>query len=171
MNDVSVSDRADDAPSREEVERDRRLELILDECVRSYSAAPWEADMAARVMACRPFAPWEVRRARAWKAPALAAVGLLAASLGLFVAPLWTLGPGTALEVWVRVMAAGTAGGVPTLLASAPVLADALGSALSGTPGTRGAFAGALLASGGALALLARRLFLRRPRLSRASRG
>jgi hypothetical protein len=171
MNDVSVSDRAGEAPSREELERDRRLELVLDECVRSCSAAPWEADLAARVMACRPFAPWEVRRARAWKAPALAAAGLLAASIGLFVAPLWTLGPGTALEVWVRIMAAGTAGGVPAFLASAPVLADALGSALSGTQETRGALAGGLLASAGAVAFLARRLFLRRSGLHAASRG
>lgn len=171
MNDVSLSDLGGATPSELELERDRRLELVLDECVSTCPAASWEAGLTARVMAARPFAPWEVRRARAWRAPAVAAVGLLAASIGLFVAPLWTLGPGTAVEVWARVMAAGTAGGFPALLASLPLLADALGTAFSAAPETRGALAGALLASGGAFAFLARRLFLRRAAARAPSRG
>jgi hypothetical protein len=160
------------APSKEELEGDRRLELILDECVAASQAAPWESQLTARVMAARPFAPWEVRRARAWRAPALAAAGLLAASLAVFLAPLWSLGPQTALEMWARVMAAGTAGGLPALLAAVPALADALAAALAGTPGTRPALAGALLASGGIFAFLARRLSRRPSRaLAGAPRG
>ena len=76
-------------PSPEELERDRRMELILDECVIASPAAPFEAELTARVMAARPFAAWEIRRARAWRIPALAAASLLAASLAIFLAPLW----------------------------------------------------------------------------------
>src|SRR5450631_712136 len=132
-------------PSEAELSRDRRLEIILDECVMASPVHGWEADLAARVMAARPFAPWEVRRARAWRAPALAAGGLLAASLGVFLTPLWSLGPQTALEMWARVMAAGTTAGLPALLAAIPTLSDALGAVLSGAPGARPALAGALL--------------------------
>jgi hypothetical protein len=64
--------------------------------------------------------------------------------------------------MWVRVMAAGTAGGLPALFAAVPTFADALAGALAGTPGIRPALAGALLASGGTFAFLARRLS-RRP--------
>lgn len=145
-------------PSREELDLDRRLELILDECVAASPPAEWEGQLTACVMAARPFAPWEVRRARAWRLPALAAAGLLVASLAVFLAPLWSLGPQTALEMWARVMADGTAGGLPALLAAVPALAEALAAVLAGTPGTRPALAGALLASGGIFALLARRL-------------
>ena len=54
------------SPSSEEIERDRRLELLLDECVAS-SPAPG-AELTAAILAARPFAPWEVRKARAWRA-------------------------------------------------------------------------------------------------------
>lgn len=158
-------------PSKEELEADRRLELILDECVMASPAPDWEAGLAARVMSARPFAPWEVRQVRSWRAPALASGGLLAASLAVFLAPLWSLGPGTALEMWARVMAAGTTAGLPALLAAIPTLADALGSVLSGTPGTRPALAGALLASGAMLATLARRLSRRPSRFARSLAG
>ena len=154
-------------PSKEELERDRRLETILDECVMNSQAPAWEAGLTARVMAERPFAPWEVRRARAWRAPALAAGGLLAASLAVFLAPLWSLGPQTAFEMWVRVMGAGTAAGLPAIVAVMPALADALGSALSGMPGSRAALAGALLASGAMFAVFAGRLSGRSPRRAR----
>jgi hypothetical protein len=169
MNESTTS--APDAapPSPEDLELDRRLELILDECVAASQAARWESELTARVMAARPFAPWEVRRARAWRAPALAAAGLLVASLAVFLAPLWSLGPQTALETWARVMAAGTAGGLPALLAAVPALADALAAALR-TPGTRPALAGALLASGGVFAFLARRLFGRPARAAAGAR-
>jgi hypothetical protein len=159
----------DPPPSPEELERDRRVELILDECVMA-SPAPPEAEFTARVMAARPFAAWEVRRAGAWRIPALAATTLLAASLAIFLAPLWSLGPGTALETWARVMAAGTAGGLPALLAAVPALANALAGALASVPGARPALAGTLLASGGACALLARRLAQRPSRLDTGAR-
>lgn len=158
-------------PSKEELERDRRLETILDECVMNSQAPAWEAGLTARVMAERPFAPWEVRRARAWRAPALAAGGLLAASLAVFLAPLWSLGPQTAFEMWVRVIAAGAAAGVPALFAAMPSLANALGSALSGMPGSRPALAGALLASGAIFAVFAGRLSRRPSRLASARVG
>ena len=157
-------------PSPEELERDRRMELILDECVMEAPAPLFEAELTARIMAARPFAAWEVRRARAWRIPALAAATLLAASLAIFLAPLWSLGPATAFETWVRVLAAGTAGGLPALFEAIPALASALAAALAGAPGTRPALAGALLASGGAFALLARRL-ARHPSRSSSGRG
>jgi hypothetical protein len=157
-------------PSPEELEADRRLELILDECVMALPAPPFEAEVAARVMAARPFAAWEVRRAGAWRIPALAAAALLAASLVVFLAPLLSLGPGTALETWARVMAAGTAGGLPALLAAVPALAGAIATAFASAPGTRPALAGALLASGGAFAFLARRLAQRPSRLNTGAR-
>lgn len=157
-------------PSREELELDRRMELILDECVMASPAAPFEAELTARVMAARPFAAWEVRRARAWRIPAFGAAALLAASLAIFLAPLWSLGPGTALETWARVMSAGTAGTLPALLAAVPALASALAAALASSPGTRPALGGALLVSGGTLALLARRLARRPSRLTTDAR-
>jgi hypothetical protein len=166
MNESTRARVQDDLPpSPEELERDRRMELVLDECVMASPAAP-EAEFTARVMAARPFAAWEVRRAEAWRIPALAAAALLAASLAIFLAPLWSLGPGTAFETWARVMAAGTAGGLPALLAAVPALASAVAAALASAPGTRPALAGALLASGGAFALLARRLAQRPSRLN-----
>jgi len=158
-------------PSKEELDGDRRLELILDECVMGSPAPAWGAGLTALVMAARPFAPWEVRRARAWRAPALAAAGLLAASLAVFLAPLWSLGPQTSLEMWARVMAAGTTAGLPALLAAMPAIGDALGAVLSGTPGTRLALAGGLLASGAACAAVARVLSRRPSRLALARRG
>jgi hypothetical protein len=167
MNEHPASAQPVAPPSKAELELDRRLELILDECVATSQAPRWESELTARVMASRPFAPWEVRQGRAWRAPALAAAGLLVASLAVFLAPLWSLGPQTALETWARVMAAGTAGGLPALLAAVPTLADALAAALR-SPGTRPALASALLASGGFFAFLARRLS-RRP--SRALAG
>ncbi|HSB63222.1 MAG TPA: hypothetical protein VLJ18_03605 [Thermoanaerobaculia bacterium] len=157
-------------PSPEELERDLRMELILDECVTELPAAPFEAELTARVMAARPFAAWEVRRARAWRIPAVGAAALLVASLAIFLAPLWSLGPGTAFETWARVMAAGTAGGLPALLAGLPALASALAAALAGAPGTRPAVGGALLASGTVFALLARRLARRPSRLLAGAR-
>lgn len=171
MNESAAHARDVRPPSKEELDGDRRLELILDECVMASPAPAWEAGLATRVMAARPFAPWEVRRARAWRAPAMAAGGLLAASIAVFLAPLWSLGPGTALEMWARVMAAGTTAGLPALLAAIPTLADAMGAVLSGTPGTRPALGGALLVSGATFATLARRLSRRPSRLTRAFVG
>jgi hypothetical protein len=156
-----MMDTRDDAvgqgtPSQEELELDRRLELLLDECVDS-TPVPG-AEFTAAILAARPFAPWEVSRARAWRAPACAGLGLLAASLAVFLAPLWSLGPMTALELWVRVIAASASGAVAAAVSAAPALADATGRALSGADSLRPALGGLLLLSGGSLGLLARRL-------------
>jgi hypothetical protein len=144
------------ALSPEELERDRRLELLLNECVGS-SPAPGP-ELTVAILATRPFAPWEVRRARAWRAPAWAGLGLLAASLAVFLAPLWSLGPVAALDLWVRVIAASAPGAAAAAVSVAPALADATGRALSGADALKPVLGGLLLLSGGALALLARRL-------------
>jgi hypothetical protein len=152
--------------SSEEKERDHRLELLLNECVES-SPAPGP-ELTAAILAARPFAPWEVRKARSWRVPALAASGLLATSLAVFLAPLWSLGPVAAVDLWVRVITASASGALGAALAAAPALADATGRALAGSGGLRPALGGLLLLSGGTLALVARRL-AKRP--VRAARG
>jgi hypothetical protein len=153
--------------SQAEIERDRRLELLLDECV---AASPVPGpEFTAAVLAARPFAPWEVRKARAWRIPAAAALGLLAASLGVFLAPLWSLGPATAVDLWVRVLAAASSGALGAALSAAPALADATGRALAASEGLRPWLVGLLLASGGSLALLARRLAKRPVRSATAA--
>ena len=147
------------------------MELILDECVMTSPAPPFEAELTARVMAARPFAAWEVRRARAWRIPALAAASLLAASLAIFLAPLWTLGPGTALETWARVMAAGTAGGLPALLAAGAGARERPRGGFRRARRAHGRRSPArLLASGAPFALLARRLARRPSRLDTGAR-
>ena len=152
--------------SPEERELDRRLELLLDECVGS-SPVPGP-ELTAAILAARPFAPWEVRKARSWRVPALAAAGLLAASLAVFLAPLWSLGPVVAIDLWARVIAVTAPGALGAALAAAPAVADATGRALAGSGGLRPALGGLLLLSGGTLALIARRL-AKRP--VRAARG
>ena len=152
--------------SPEERERDRRLELLLDECVGS-SPVPGP-ELTAAILAARPFAPWEVRKARSWRVPALAASGLLTASLAVFLAPLWSLGPIAAIDLWTRVIAVSAPGALGAALAAAPALVDAAGRALAGSDGLRPALGGLLLLSGGTLALIARRL-AKRP--VRAARG
>lgn len=155
-----------EALSPEEIERDRRLELLLDECV---GASPVPGpELTAAILAARPFAPWEVRRARAWRVPGFAALGLLAASFAVFLAPLWSLGPVAAMELWVRVIAASFSGAVAAAAAT-PALAEAAGRALSGAGSLRPALGGLLLLSGGSLTLIARRLAKRPVRT--AARG
>ena len=70
--------------------------MLLDELVTIPRGDELPADFAARVLARRPFAPWEVSRASYWRLPAGIGLGLLAGSLGLALTPLWSLGPGTA---------------------------------------------------------------------------
>jgi hypothetical protein len=85
-----------------EIEADRRLEALLDDLAARTASAP-PADFTRRVMEARGFAPWEVRSRRAWRVPLLAASGLAAGTAGLALLPLWSLGPGTALQTWARV--------------------------------------------------------------------
>ena len=122
-------------------------------------------DFAGRTAALRPFAPWEVRNASSWRAPALAGVGLLAASAAVFVAPLARLAPPTALAVWGNLVASALASPVSAAVSAAPVLAEA-GEALraSATP-----LSGLVLLGAGAIFGAATLGSLRR-RPSRASR-
>ncbi len=136
-----------------ERERDGRLEAILDEMVASAAPGPdLPPDFTARVMAARPFAAWELRRARAWRVPALAAGGLLASSLGIGLAPLWSLGPATAFSVWARLVALAIARPVSGVLSAGPLLAEAVGKAAAGSEGSGWVLGGA--AALGATALL-----------------
>ncbi|MEO6323717.1 MAG: hypothetical protein ABIT01_08255 [Thermoanaerobaculia bacterium] len=106
---------------------DQQMETILDECLTSFDVLPdLSPDFTERVVAARPFAPWEVRRATFWKAPALVAGSFLAFSLSLFVSPLLRLGPLTALTVWFRVLLASVGKPVAAILLGAPLLAEAL---------------------------------------------
>jgi hypothetical protein len=107
-----------------DLERDRRLEVLLDELVATPREEGLPADFAARVVAARPFAPWEVSRSAHWKVPAGVGLGLLAGSLGLALTPLWSLGPATALTVWTELLAAALGRPVATLLAAFPLLSD-----------------------------------------------
>jgi hypothetical protein len=119
-------------PSTEELNVDRKLESLLDEMV-AFSPTP-PPDFAARVAEARPFAPWEVRTRRAWRAPLLVAAGLLAASLAVFLAPLGQLSPGTALRVWGDLLLAALSSPASAVFAAGPALAagaDALRSAVS----------------------------------------
>lgn len=127
---------ADPAEGRADLERDRNIEVLLDELV----AAPGEelpADFSSRVLASRPFAPWEVARAPHWKLPAGVGLGLLAGSLGLGLTPLWSLGPGTAVTVWGELLAVALGRPLGTLMTALPLLADGTGRAARAlTPAT-----------------------------------
>ena len=118
-----------------ELKCDRELEIILDEMVSSAPELP--QDFSRRLIAERPFAPWEVRAASAWRVPALAAGLLFAASFGVFLAPLWSLGPGTALSVWSRVVAASLSGSLSALVAAGPLLAEAASKVAAQSPELR----------------------------------
>lgn len=118
----------DPAEGKADLEHDRKLEVLLDELV----AAPAEelpADFSARVVASRPFAPWEVARAPHWRVPAGVGLGLLAGSLGLGLTPLWSLGPGTAVTVWGELLAVAFGRPIATLATALPLLADGTGRA------------------------------------------
>ena len=52
----------DSGPAPGDLERDRRLEVLLDELVTIPRGEELPADFAARVVDRRPFAPWEVSR-------------------------------------------------------------------------------------------------------------
>jgi hypothetical protein len=144
-------------------DRDRRLELLLDEMVASSPTLP--ADFAARISGARPFAPWEVRRGWAWKTPLLSAGGLLGASLAVFLAPLGHLAIGTAVTVWGQLLLAALSSPVSAVLSAGPVLtaaAEALRSTvpLSAALGVLGA--GAAFGVGTVAALRRRPVRVRR---------
>ncbi len=112
---------------------DRRLEVLLDEMVAAEPEGVLPEGFAARVAAARPFAPWEVRRARSWRLPAGVGALLVGGSLGLALAPLWTLGPATAVEVWTDLLAAGTVRPVAAVVKALPVVSRGLGKVATQT--------------------------------------
>lgn len=114
-------------PSEGESAADRNLEAILNRGVAATDAEILGPDFTARVVAARPFATWEVRRPAAWKAPASVGAFLLATSMGLFLLPLWRLGPGTAFLLWFQLAVAVVARPVSAAVLGAPLLAEAFG--------------------------------------------
>lgn len=127
----------DAAPHAGDQERDRRLEVLLDELVAAPRREELPADFAARVVAARPFAPWEVSRGANWKVPAGIGLGLLAGSLGLALTPLWSLGPATAATVWTELLGIAFGRPVGTLVTALPLLSEAASrTAEAVSPGT-----------------------------------
>lgn len=137
------------APDPGDLERDLKLEVLLDELVTIPPGEELPADFAAKVLERRPFAPWEVSRASHWKLPAGIGLGFLAGSLGLALTPLWSLGPGTALTVWGELLAVAFGRPVATFVAALPLLAEGTGRAAREVP------AGAVVLLGGAAGLTA----------------
>ncbi len=145
-----------------DLERDLRLEVLLDEMVTIPRGEELPVDFAARVLARRPFAPWEVSRVSYWRLPAGIGLGLLAGSLGLALTPLWSLGPGTALTVWAELVAVAFGRPAATLVTALPLLAEGTGRAARAvSPGALallGALAGVTAASLGMALVRFRRL-------------
>jgi hypothetical protein len=141
----------DSTPAPGDLERDRQLEVLLDELVTIPRGEELPADFAARVLDRRPFAPWEVSRASHWRLPAGIGLGLLAGSLGLALTPLWSLGPSTALTVWAELVAVAFGRPAATLVTALPLLAEGTGRAAQAvSPGAialLGAMAGVTAAS------------------------
>jgi hypothetical protein len=114
----------DAPPNPVDAERDRKLEVLLDELVTVPSGDELPPDFANRVLARRPFAPWEVSRAAHWRVPAGIGLGLLGGSLALALTPLWSLGPGTAVTVWAELLAVAFGRPVATFVTAFPLLAE-----------------------------------------------
>jgi hypothetical protein len=159
----------DSAPAPGELERDRRLEVLLDELVTVPQGDELPADFASRVLDRRPFAPWEVSRASYWKLPAGIGLGLLAGSLGLALTPLWSLGPGTAFTVWAELVAVAFGRPAATLITALPLLAEGTGRAAQEVPGSVVALLGGV-AVATALSLGTALVRLRRPSAAVGSR-
>lgn len=150
----------DSAPREGDLDRDRKLEVLLDEMVAT-SGYELPADFSARVVAARPFAPWEVARSPYWRLPAGIGLGLLAGSLGLGLTPLWSLGPATAVTVWSELLAVALGRPLASLVTALPLLADGAGRAARevspGTVALLGVTAGVAAASLGAVLVRLRR--------------
>jgi hypothetical protein len=111
--------------SREDLERDRQFEALLDELVAAAPRPELPADFAARLTATRPFAPWEVRRAWSWRLPVVAGAGLVGASAGVFLAPVWRLGPASAMELWAKLTGGALASPLQAAVSAGPLLVEA----------------------------------------------
>jgi hypothetical protein len=157
------------APTPGDAERDRRLEVLLDELVTVPDGNELPADFATRVLSLRSFAPWEVSRVSYWRLPLSVGFGLFAGSLGLALTPLWSLGPATAVTVWADLLGVAFGRPVATLVTALPTLVEGTGRAAGAvSPGT------VLILGGGALVALgslgAALVRLRRPAVSAATR-
>jgi hypothetical protein len=152
----------DPAPTPGDLERDRKLEVLLDEMVAVPAGSELPADFAARILECRPFAPWEVTRSSHWRLPVGIGLGLLAGSLGLALTPLWSLGPGTAVTVWAELLAVAVGRPLATLVTALPLLLEGTGRAAEAVPPggvvLLGVTAGVVAASLGAALVRLRRL-------------
>ena len=145
----------------ERLPTDEELETLLDELVRKArkdgpSGLP--PGFAERVVEKRPFAPWEVRQPRHWKAPALVLALLVGCSAAVGMTPLFRLGPSTALSVWSHLLAASILRPVLAAVEVVPLLASGLSKALRVIPAeTTAALAALALVGLVALALPALR--------------
>lgn len=156
-------------PSPGDLDRDRKLEVLLDEMVAAPGGDELPADFARRIVERRPWAPWEVSRPSSWRIPAAVGLGLLGGSFGLALTPLWSLGPGTAVTVWTELLAVAFGRPVATLASALPLMAEgatrAAQAASTGTVVFSGVLAGLSAATLGVA--LGR---LRRPATSAAPR-
>lgn len=156
-------------PAPGDLDRDRKLEVLLDELVAIPVGDELPADFSARVAERRPWAPWEVSRPSGWRVPVAVGLGLLGGSFGLALTPLWSLGPGTAFTVWTELLAVAFGRPAATLVSAFPLMAEGAGRAAqavsTGTVVLSGVLAGVSAASLGVA--LGR---LRRPAASAAPR-
>jgi hypothetical protein len=140
--------------SPEDLQRDRRMEILLDEMVTVRSISLPE-DFSARVLAARPFAPWEVRRRTSWRMPVFFGAAFLVSSLAIGLAPLWSLGTSTAILTWVRLLQVALSGPVEAAVQMGPALAEAFSQAAHAAPLPYVAGGFALAAFGALSAILA----------------
>jgi hypothetical protein len=125
---------------------DHEMELLLDHLVEEEGGGLVEG-FAARVHAARPFAPWETRHRRHWKTPAIV-LGLLAgSSVALGMAPLFRLGPETALDVWAHLLAVSLVRPVMAAVDALPLVARTVSKAAGMTPGSLGIVGTAAIAA------------------------
>ncbi len=134
---------------------DEKLQALLDQALAGRTADPLPPDFTRRLLEARPFAPWEVRRPSAWKAPLLVLAALVAASAAAFVLPLLRLGPGSAFAMWGWVTVTALARPVAALASALRLLPEAGAAVREAVPSgvALGLGAGAL-ASVAATALL-----------------
>jgi hypothetical protein len=153
-----VAEMADRAMTPADEEADHQLEVLIDQLLTS-SMADVELhdlppDFTYRILSSRTFAPWEVRQPRFWRLPALSIGALLAGMLGFALAPLWSLGPTTALALWARVLAVVVGRPVASLFVSGPLVVDALSRASTVLPGGAAwVLGGATIVAAGILAI------------------
>jgi len=145
---------AENTLSAEDLLRDRRLELLLDEMVTGDSVS-LPQDFSARVLAARPFAPWEVRRRASWRVPVFFGAAFLVSSLAIGLAPLWSLGTSTAVLTWVRLLQVALSRPVEAAVQVGPALAEAFSQAAHAAPLPYVAGGFALAAFGALSAILA----------------